>query len=118
MHTTCTCLWTLYVYLLSTSVLFDIFYLFFFYLVYIFYLYLLLYFFFFFFFSSRRRHTISTRDWSSDVCSSDLTWRRYGSCRSSTFARTICITNTRTIRRQRQGTCWRAAPRSACRRKA
>src|SRR5699024_11287812 len=27
---------------------------------------------FFFFFSSRRRHTISKRDWSSDVCSSDL----------------------------------------------
>src|SRR6478672_6706328 len=26
----------------------------------------------FFFFSSRRRHTISDRDWSSDVCSSDL----------------------------------------------
>src|SRR5207247_7750087 len=26
-----------------------------------------------FFFSSRRRHTRSTRDWSSDVCSSDLT---------------------------------------------
>src|SRR5699024_12089564 len=26
----------------------------------------------FFFFSSRRRHTISKRDWSSDVCSSDL----------------------------------------------
>src|SRR5207247_3421420 len=25
-----------------------------------------------FFFSSRRRHTSSTRDWSSDVCSSDL----------------------------------------------
>src|SRR5699024_5984942 len=25
------------------------------------------------FFSSRRRHTISKRDWSSDVCSSDLT---------------------------------------------
>src|SRR5699024_11625999 len=24
-----------------------------------------------FFFSSRRRHTISKRDWSSDVCSSD-----------------------------------------------
>src|SRR5699024_11957977 len=24
-------------------------------------------------FSSRRRHTISKRDWSSDVCSSDLT---------------------------------------------
>src|SRR2546421_7333976 len=27
----------------------------------------------FFFFSSRRRHTRSDRDWSSDVCSSDLT---------------------------------------------
>src|SRR5690349_22684822 len=30
------------------------------------------FFFFFFFFSSRRRHTRSLRDWSSDVCSSDL----------------------------------------------
>src|SRR5207249_6033182 len=30
-------------------------------------------FFLFFFFSSRRRHTRSKRDWSSDVCSSDLT---------------------------------------------
>src|SRR3989440_6621702 len=29
---------------------------------------------FFFFFSSRRRHTRSDRDWSSDVCSSDLPW--------------------------------------------
>src|SRR5207253_7484424 len=28
-----------------------------------------------FFFSSRRRHTRWPRDWSSDVCSSDLTWR-------------------------------------------
>src|SRR5437899_4163596 len=28
--------------------------------------------FFFFFFSSRRRHTRCLRDWSSDVCSSDL----------------------------------------------
>src|SRR6266496_6617907 len=28
----------------------------------------------FFFFSSRRRHTRSLRDWSSDVCSSDLKW--------------------------------------------
>src|SRR5207302_7414565 len=34
---------------------------------------LLLFFFFcFFFFSSRRRHTRFSRDWSSDVCSSDL----------------------------------------------
>src|SRR3712207_7160838 len=30
------------------------------------------FFFFFFFFSSRRRHTRYWRDWSSDVCSSDL----------------------------------------------
>src|SRR5215217_9159445 len=30
---------------------------------------------FFFFFSSRRRHTRYWRDWSSDVCSSDLTPR-------------------------------------------
>src|SRR5690606_40725316 len=30
----------------------------------------------FFFFSSRRRHTSFSRDWSSDVCSSDLTTPR------------------------------------------
>src|SRR5216684_7082882 len=33
-----------------------------------------LFYFFFFFFSSRRRHTRCSRDWSSDVCSSDLLW--------------------------------------------
>src|SRR5687768_9928676 len=32
--------------------------------------------FFFFFFSSRRRHTRCSRDWSSDVCSSDLDFIR------------------------------------------
>src|SRR2546421_5649587 len=32
----------------------------------------------FFFFSSRRRHTRSDRDWSSDVCSSDLHAGRMG----------------------------------------
>src|SRR2546422_4749020 len=37
---------------------------------------------FFFFFSSRRRHTRCSRDWSSDVCSSDLPLPR-----SSTNAR-------------------------------
>src|SRR5437016_8906498 len=37
-----------------------------------------LFFFFFFFFSSRRRHTRLVSDWSSDVCSSDL------SCAGST----------------------------------
>src|SRR5206468_5595037 len=30
-----------------------------------------------FFFSSRRRHTRSDRDWSSDVCSSDLSTKRF-----------------------------------------
>src|SRR5438067_2986870 len=44
-----------------------LFFLFFFFLVFF------IFFFFFFFFSSRRRHTRSKRDWSSDVCSSDLT---------------------------------------------
>src|SRR5205809_1897491 len=33
---------------------------------------------FFFFFSSRRRHTRCSRDWSSDVCSSDLILGRDG----------------------------------------
>src|SRR6266550_8329021 len=31
----------------------------------------------FFFFSSRRRHTRCSRDWSSDVCSSDLVRASY-----------------------------------------
>src|SRR5215471_14799707 len=39
--------------------------------------------FFFFFFSSRRRHTRSLRDWSSDVCSSDLEVLRDGETYSS-----------------------------------
>src|SRR6266436_147961 len=34
----------------------------------------------FFFFSSRRRHTRCSRDWSSDVCSSDLRPLRTGEC--------------------------------------
>src|SRR5262245_63424510 len=39
---------------------------------YYFFLYILYFIFFFFFFSSRRRHTRCLSDWSSDVCSSDL----------------------------------------------
>src|SRR5258707_3377013 len=35
---------------------------------------------FFFFFSSRRRHTRYWRDWSSDVCSSDLTFENALRC--------------------------------------
>src|SRR5690349_24727706 len=36
-----------------------------------------------FFFSSRRRHTISLRDWSSDVCSSDLSNGTYPAWQSA-----------------------------------
>src|SRR3712207_6959214 len=42
-----------------------------------FFLYDIVFFFFFFFFSSRRRHTRYWRDWSSDVCSSDLFWELF-----------------------------------------
>src|SRR5690349_23647455 len=49
-----------------------------------------------FFFSSRRRHTRSLRDWSSDVCSSDLPHavcccctRPAGTQRSGTAADTV-----------------------------
>src|SRR5437016_8694390 len=45
---------------------------------------LFFFFFFFFFFSSRRRHTRLVSDWSSDVCSSDLTPRRPASRRRAT----------------------------------
>src|SRR5207253_8222637 len=38
-------------------------------------IYYIIFILFFFFFSSRRRHTRWPRDWSSDVCSSDLAWR-------------------------------------------
>src|SRR5438067_9844592 len=38
------------------------------------------------FFSSRRRHTRSKRDWSSDVCSSDLASARPGSAQSWAWA--------------------------------
>src|SRR5699024_10532255 len=37
----------------------------------------------FFFFSSRRRHTRSKRDWSSDVCSSDLKLARKATGRTT-----------------------------------
>src|SRR2546422_643289 len=41
------------------------------------FIFMFLFCYFFFFFSSRRRHTRCSRDWSSDVCSSDLSFR-YG----------------------------------------
>src|SRR5207249_5390917 len=39
-----------------------------------------------FFFSSRRRHTRSKRDWSSDVCSSDLAGLAASACQNNTVA--------------------------------
>src|SRR5690625_8017443 len=46
-----------------------------------------------FFFSSRRRHTRWPRDWSSDVCSSDLSCSRvcliYGGVALSTIKQTL-----------------------------
>src|SRR2546422_9154384 len=42
---------------------------------------------FFFFFSSRRRHTRCSRDWSSDVCSSDLQeWRMTAPTVNATYS--------------------------------
>src|SRR5699024_11227273 len=56
-----------------------------------------------FFFSSRRRHTRSKRDWSSDVCSSDLHCRN-GSARFSSSGspypstvRTLRLPSTRSL---------------------
>src|SRR5438105_13423595 len=60
----------------------------------------------FFFFSSRRRHTRSTRDWSSDVCSSDLP--RSPSSRPP--RRTRRTTRT-TGRRRRAARTWRSEER-------
>src|SRR5207249_6389882 len=40
------------------------------------------------FFSSRRRHTRSKRDWSSDVCSSDLSTPRTSTPGSASWRRT------------------------------
>src|SRR2546429_6077282 len=42
-----------------------------------------------FFFSSRRRHTRCSRDWSSDVCSSDLAIRATRSLRRRGRAATV-----------------------------
>src|SRR5438105_13541972 len=62
---------------------------------------------FFFFFSSRRRHTRSTRDWSSDVCSSDLPRRareaaRLGAARRRVHRRRTIPLLARQPRRERR----------------
>src|SRR5207247_6420223 len=50
----------------------------------------------FFFFSSRRRHTRSTRDWSSDVCSSDLATATATLTSTPTSTETVTFTPTAT----------------------
>src|SRR6266508_3228215 len=56
---------------------------------------------FFFFFSSRRRHTSWPRDWSSDVCSSDLDGRgSVRACAPSTRCRYARAARSRTPRRR------------------
>src|SRR6266498_1816638 len=64
-------IFTYYFFLCWVCFFFFFFFFFFFIFFYFFFFYFVL-FFFFFFFSSRRRHTRCGRDWSSDVCSSDL----------------------------------------------
>src|SRR5207249_9184318 len=60
---------------------------------------------FFFFFSSRRRHTRSKRDWSSDVCSSDLPL-------SSSWETALVLGRFRgtSLRRKRVSYCFWAKP--------
>src|SRR5437660_6882165 len=56
---------------------------------------------FFFFFSSRRRHTRWPRDWSSDVCSSDLASCARSACASwSECASASPVTCTTTLDRR------------------
>src|SRR5438105_668658 len=55
-----------------------------------------------FFFSSRRRHTSSTRDWSSDVCSSDLHRARLGE-RERFSARSFLVDHRRDLVVRRDG---------------
>src|SRR5215217_8917746 len=57
--------------------------------------------FFFFFFSSRRRHTSYWRDWSSDVCSSDLAGAGHNSLVTAAYlaasGRTVVVLDSRAI---------------------
>src|SRR5256885_9772366 len=66
--------------------------------------YMFVYRFFFFFFSSRRRHTRLQGDWSSDVCSSDLSCSRgdRGSGERAALnqpCRLACVTSSTALRR-------------------
>src|SRR6266704_5844740 len=59
----------------------------------------------FFFFSSRRRHTRAKRDWSSDVCSSDLRWLMSSDvCKHCTHAACLDVCPTGSLFRTEYGT--------------
>src|SRR5690606_7716556 len=68
----------------------------------------------YFFFSSRRRHTRFSRDWSSDVCSSDLERGRSVSKRGSFLARksraVICSVKGMVIQEAWMSECGRLLP--------
>src|SRR5699024_11664738 len=64
-----------------------------------------------FFFSSRRRHTRSKRDWSSDVCSSDLTVRNVSNMPSS--AKNASGSATRRTTEQKTSPSFHCAPASS-----
>src|SRR5690606_39476201 len=53
-----------------------------------------------FFFSSRRRHTRFSRDWSSDVCSSDLLTAQLARQLRHPFDQTPQLTGQRILRQQ------------------
>src|SRR2546422_10217549 len=55
----------------------------------------------FFFFSSRRRHTRCSRDWSSDVCSSDLFQLPREQCREEAESAHSRATGSQRLRRRR-----------------
>src|SRR5690606_40030471 len=55
-----------------------------------------------FFFSSRRRHTRFSRDWSSDVCSSDLELARQRICLSSLVRDVLHRSTTRARSKDRE----------------
>src|SRR5699024_11470623 len=76
-----------------------------------------------FFFSSRRRHTRSKRDWSSDVCSSDLKsapatapWHTSSSCGTTACTSTASRAFPQARRRARRPAMWPCPVRSEERR--
>src|SRR5690349_18175713 len=67
-----------------------------------------------FFFSSRRRHTRSLRDWSSDVCSSDLNSTATPAMRVARIRRS-CTSSAVSALRAWTSTLWKSAPTSSTR---